>query len=63
MVRDDGLIDAWDSLGEGDRSGVRELIAAGRQGELEGAQGEPIAGARLLPPIPDPEKMSVEKIA
>jgi 2-keto-4-pentenoate hydratase/2-oxohepta-3-ene-1,7-dioic acid hydratase in catechol pathway len=57
VARDNGVIDAWDSLGEGDRSSLRELFAEGRQAELEEAQGEPVASARLLPPIPDPEKI------
>jgi 2-keto-4-pentenoate hydratase/2-oxohepta-3-ene-1,7-dioic acid hydratase in catechol pathway len=52
-----GVIDAWDALGENDRSSLRELIAAGRVTELDGAEGEPVEAPRLLPPIPDPEKI------
>jgi len=54
-----GVIDAWRAVGDPGRSSLRELIAAERVGELadklEGA--EPVAGAELLPPIPDPQKI------
>ncbi len=57
----DSVIDAWDALGE-PRSGLRELLADGEMSRLEGAldgaaDGIPLAGVRLLPPIPDPEKI------
>ena len=50
VLRDDGVVDA------GGRS-VRELLAAGRLDEIPA--GEPIAldAVRLLPPIPDPDKI------
>jgi 2-keto-4-pentenoate hydratase/2-oxohepta-3-ene-1,7-dioic acid hydratase in catechol pathway len=57
VARDEGVIDAWDALGEGARSSLRELIAEGRVADLDGAAGEPIGGAELLPPILDPEKI------
>jgi 2-keto-4-pentenoate hydratase/2-oxohepta-3-ene-1,7-dioic acid hydratase in catechol pathway len=58
VLRDGSVIDAWDALG-GDGSSLRELLAAGRVGELEGADGEatPLGEARLLCPIPDPQKL------
>jgi len=37
--------------------GVRQLIGSGRIGELRGRKSEPIAGAELLPPVPDPDKI------
>jgi 2-keto-4-pentenoate hydratase/2-oxohepta-3-ene-1,7-dioic acid hydratase in catechol pathway len=71
-VLDEGaVIDAWNALGEPERSSLRELIAAERLGDL----GEALAGGKgpaaekdaggslpldeveLLPPIPDPEKI------
>jgi 2-keto-4-pentenoate hydratase/2-oxohepta-3-ene-1,7-dioic acid hydratase in catechol pathway len=58
LIRGDSVVDAWDALG-GDGASVRELLAAGRLGELEDADGPgtPIADVRLLPPVPDPEKL------
>jgi 2-keto-4-pentenoate hydratase/2-oxohepta-3-ene-1,7-dioic acid hydratase in catechol pathway len=59
----DAVIDAWSALGEPDRAGLRELIAAGRVEELRGALGDsgapshPLSSVALLPPIPDPEKI------
>ncbi len=54
------VVDAWDALG-GEGSSLRELLAAGRLGDLadaaEGAEGVPFADATLLPPITDPEKI------
>jgi 2-keto-4-pentenoate hydratase/2-oxohepta-3-ene-1,7-dioic acid hydratase in catechol pathway len=59
-LTDDGLIDAAQALGVG-AIGVRELIATGRLGDLheslEGADVEPVEGADLLPPLPDPDKI------
>jgi acylpyruvate hydrolase len=58
MLRDDQVFDAWSALGEPQRSSLRELIAEGRMGELEGADAaSPVAKAALAPPIPDPEKI------
>ena len=56
LVRDGGLIDAWDALC-GDGSSLRDLLAAGRLGELDGAEGEAIANPTILCPIPDPDKI------
>ena len=54
------VIDGWDALG-GDASSLRELLAAGRIGELAGAvtggEGVALSDVPLLPPIPDPEKI------
>jgi 2-keto-4-pentenoate hydratase/2-oxohepta-3-ene-1,7-dioic acid hydratase in catechol pathway len=52
----EGVLDAAAILGT-DRITVRELIADGRIGELEGASAEPVSGAELLPPVPDPDKI------
>jgi len=53
-----GIADAWDALG-GEGHSVRELLAGGLDGELEGAVAGamPVAGAALLPPVPDPGKI------
>ncbi|MFL5907378.1 MAG: fumarylacetoacetate hydrolase family protein [Solirubrobacterales bacterium] len=56
---DDGILDAGEILGSGP-VGLRQMIADERLGELserarDGAQ--PVAGAELLPPIPDPDKI------
>jgi 2-keto-4-pentenoate hydratase/2-oxohepta-3-ene-1,7-dioic acid hydratase in catechol pathway len=58
LLRDGGVIDAWDALG-GEGSSLRELLASGRLGELGGAEGPttPVAEVDLLAPIPDPEKI------
>ena len=58
LLRDGGVLDAWDALGGGGAS-LRELLAAGRLGELEEAGGEaiPLDEVELLPPIPDPDKI------
>jgi 2-keto-4-pentenoate hydratase/2-oxohepta-3-ene-1,7-dioic acid hydratase in catechol pathway len=52
------VVDAWDAIGGGGTS-VRELLGAGRLGELADADGPAIAlsDVRLLPPVPDPEKI------
>jgi 2-keto-4-pentenoate hydratase/2-oxohepta-3-ene-1,7-dioic acid hydratase in catechol pathway len=55
--REDGLLDAWAALGQPERSSLRELIASDRVDELADAEGEPAQEFRLLPPIPDPEKI------
>ncbi len=60
LVSDDGSSDAWDALGGGGTS-VRELLAADRMDDLAGAtenaQSIPPSEVRLLPPVPDPEKI------
>ncbi|MGZ5336961.1 MAG: fumarylacetoacetate hydrolase family protein [Solirubrobacterales bacterium] len=59
VLSDGGIIDAAVALGESDPVSLRELVAAGRLAQLEGAEGEPIPLDRLVlePPIPDPEKI------
>jgi 2-keto-4-pentenoate hydratase/2-oxohepta-3-ene-1,7-dioic acid hydratase in catechol pathway len=50
--------DAWEALGDRQRSSLRELIAAGRIEELGAAEAaSAVTDAALLPPIPDPEKI------
>jgi 2-keto-4-pentenoate hydratase/2-oxohepta-3-ene-1,7-dioic acid hydratase in catechol pathway len=58
VLRDGGVLDAWDALGGGGE-GMRELLASGRLAELDQAQGEPlpVAEVELLAPVPDPEKI------
>ena len=58
VLRDDGVIDAWDALGGGGE-GMRALLASGRVAELEGADGTvlPLDEVELLTPVPDPEKI------
>jgi 2-keto-4-pentenoate hydratase/2-oxohepta-3-ene-1,7-dioic acid hydratase in catechol pathway len=61
VLRGDTVLDAWGALGEPGRSSLRELIAEQRLDELgaaiEEAGSRPLAEVRLLPPIPDPEKI------
>ena len=58
VLRDNGVIDAWDALGGGGE-GMRALLASGRVAELEGADGTvlPLDEVELLTPVPDPEKI------
>ncbi len=60
VFADGGVLDAAGLLGV-DRIGVRELIEADRVGELServgGSGGDPVRGAELLPPLPDPDKI------
>jgi 2-keto-4-pentenoate hydratase/2-oxohepta-3-ene-1,7-dioic acid hydratase in catechol pathway len=60
ILRDDLVVDAWDAIG-GDGAGLRELLDAGRLGDLAGAVddagGAPLSDGALMPPIPDPEKI------
>jgi 2-keto-4-pentenoate hydratase/2-oxohepta-3-ene-1,7-dioic acid hydratase in catechol pathway len=58
LLRDEGVLDAWDALGGGGE-GMRELLASGRLAELETAGGDPLppAEVELLAPVPDPEKI------
>jgi 2-keto-4-pentenoate hydratase/2-oxohepta-3-ene-1,7-dioic acid hydratase in catechol pathway len=56
---DDGVLDAAEILGT-DPIGVRQLIAEKRIEDLrEKSRGsaQPVSGAELLPPIPDPDKI------
>jgi len=63
VLAEDRVLDAWAALGEPRRAGLRELIAAGRVEDLRGTLGDrgapshPLAAVRLLPPIPDPDKI------
>jgi len=63
VLEDDRVVDAWALLGEPHRGRLRELLAAGRIGELPartgdtGAPSHPLSSVRLLPPVPDPEKI------
>ena len=63
VLEGDKVVDAWALLGEPHRGGLRELIAADRVDELRarlgdsGSPSHPLAAVRLLPPIPDPEKI------
>jgi 2-keto-4-pentenoate hydratase/2-oxohepta-3-ene-1,7-dioic acid hydratase in catechol pathway len=63
VLEDDRVVDAWALLGEPHRGSLRELIAAGRVEDLRGRLGDsgapshPRSAVRLLPPIPDPEKI------
>jgi 2-keto-4-pentenoate hydratase/2-oxohepta-3-ene-1,7-dioic acid hydratase in catechol pathway len=58
MLRDGGVLDAWDALGGGGE-GMRELLGSGQLGELQDAEGDLLAldEVELLPPVPDPEKI------
>lgn len=56
-----GILDAGGLLGE-DPMGLRRLLEDGRLGELAGraemaADAEPASVLRLLPPVPDPDKI------
>jgi 2-keto-4-pentenoate hydratase/2-oxohepta-3-ene-1,7-dioic acid hydratase in catechol pathway len=62
-LEDGTVVDAWAALGEPHRGSLRELIAAGRVGDLRSTLGDtghpshPPSAVRLLPPIPDPDKI------
>jgi 2-keto-4-pentenoate hydratase/2-oxohepta-3-ene-1,7-dioic acid hydratase in catechol pathway len=63
VLEDERVLDAWAALGEPHRGSLRELIAAGRVGELRetfgnaGTPAHPASAVKLLPPITDPEKI------
>jgi 2-keto-4-pentenoate hydratase/2-oxohepta-3-ene-1,7-dioic acid hydratase in catechol pathway len=63
MVVDGRVVDAWAALGEPHRGSLRELIAHGRIDDLRarigdtGAPSHPRSAVRLLPPIPNPDKI------
>jgi 2-keto-4-pentenoate hydratase/2-oxohepta-3-ene-1,7-dioic acid hydratase in catechol pathway len=63
VLEDDRVVDAWALLGEPHRAGLRELLEHDRVDNLRGRLGDsgapshPLAAVRLLPPIPDPEKI------
>jgi 2-keto-4-pentenoate hydratase/2-oxohepta-3-ene-1,7-dioic acid hydratase in catechol pathway len=60
VLRGEVVVDAWDALGGGGTS-VRELLVSERLDELAGriatAEGLPVDGVALRPPVPDPEKI------
>src|SRR5215218_9085925 len=66
-LRGEAVVDVWDVLGgapgAGSEPSVRALLAAGRLDDARAAvdaAGEPavaLAEARLLPPVPDPDKL------
>lgn len=63
VLEEDRVVDAWALLGEPHPGSLRELVAAGRVDDLRGRLGDsgapshPLSSIRLLPPIPDPEKI------
>jgi 2-keto-4-pentenoate hydratase/2-oxohepta-3-ene-1,7-dioic acid hydratase in catechol pathway len=63
LLEDGRIVDAWALLGEPHRGSLRELIAAERIDDLRGRLGDtgaplhPLSAVKLLPPIPDPEKI------
>lgn len=63
VLEDGRVVDAWALLGEPHRGSLKELIAHGRVEDLRGRLGDtgapshPLSAVRLLPPIPDPEKI------
>jgi 2-keto-4-pentenoate hydratase/2-oxohepta-3-ene-1,7-dioic acid hydratase in catechol pathway len=63
LLEDDRVVDAWALLGEPHRGSLRGLIAAERVDDLRGRLGDsgapshPLSAVRLLPPIPDPDKI------
>jgi 2-keto-4-pentenoate hydratase/2-oxohepta-3-ene-1,7-dioic acid hydratase in catechol pathway len=63
LLEDERVVDAWALLGEPHRGSLRELIAAGRVDDLRsrlgdtGAPSHPLSAVRILPPIPDPDKI------
>jgi 2-keto-4-pentenoate hydratase/2-oxohepta-3-ene-1,7-dioic acid hydratase in catechol pathway len=63
VLEDHRVVDAWALLGEPHRGSLRELIATGRIDDLRnrlgdtGAPSHPQSSVRLLPPIPDPDKI------
>jgi 2-keto-4-pentenoate hydratase/2-oxohepta-3-ene-1,7-dioic acid hydratase in catechol pathway len=63
LLEDDRVVDAWALLGEPHRGSLKELIAHERVDDLRsrigdsGAPSHPLSAVKLLPPIPDPEKI------
>lgn len=60
---EEGVVDAWDLIGNESASSLKELLAAGRLDEvraaLEAGGGEPLmlGPGGILPPVPDPDKI------
>jgi 2-keto-4-pentenoate hydratase/2-oxohepta-3-ene-1,7-dioic acid hydratase in catechol pathway len=63
LLEDERVVDAWAAVGEPHRGSLRELIAAERVEDLRAALGDagppshPVSAVKLLPPIPDPDKI------
>jgi 2-keto-4-pentenoate hydratase/2-oxohepta-3-ene-1,7-dioic acid hydratase in catechol pathway len=63
LLEEERVVDAWALLGEPHRAGLRELLEHDRVDNLRarlgdtGAPSHPLSAVRLLPPIPDPEKI------
>lgn len=63
VLEDDRVVDAWALLGEPHRGSLRELIGGGRVDQLRGRLGDsgapshPLSAVKVLPPIPDPDKI------
>jgi 2-keto-4-pentenoate hydratase/2-oxohepta-3-ene-1,7-dioic acid hydratase in catechol pathway len=63
VLEDGRVVDAWALLGEPHRAGLRELLEHDRVDNLRarlgdtGAPSHPLGAVKLLPPIPDPEKI------
>ena len=63
VLEDGRVVDAWALLGEPHRAGLRELLEHDRVDNLRarlgdtGAPSHPLSAVKLLPPIPDPEKI------
>ena len=65
-LRDEAIVDVWDALGappDGSPPSVRGLLASGRLEEAHtaveaaGEEALPLGEARLLAPVPDPDKL------
>ena len=60
---DQGVLDAWDLIGDPDRSSLRDLIGSGRLDELKEpsitgtVDLTPVEKVEILTPIPDPDKI------
>ncbi len=63
VLTDQGVIDAWDLIGDGERTSLRELIASGRLDQLKdpsilgSVNLVPTDQVELLAPVPDPDKI------
>ncbi len=63
VLEDGRVVDAWALLGEPHRAGLRELLEHDRVDNLRarlgdtGAPSHPLSAVKLLPPIPEPEKI------
>jgi 2-keto-4-pentenoate hydratase/2-oxohepta-3-ene-1,7-dioic acid hydratase in catechol pathway len=63
VLEEERVVDAWALHGEPHRAGLRELLAQDRLDDLRGRLGDtgapshPLSAVKVLPPIPDPEKI------